>query len=67
MEHLRYIKSGTKALGLHFKENACDSKDLLVQVIEKVMPDTESLRLQREIYWIQKLDTMAPYGLNKRL
>ena len=66
MEHLRYIKNGTKTLGLHFKENTCESKDMLVQVIEKVMPDTESLRLQRELYWIQKLDTMAPYGLNKR-
>ena len=52
------------ALGEHFK-GKCDSKYLLVQVIEKVTPNSENLRLQREKYWIEKLDTKLPYGLNR--
>ena len=52
------------ALGEHFK-GKCDSKYLLVQVIEKVTPNSEHLRLQREKYWIEKLDTKVPYGLNR--
>ena len=64
MEHLRYIWKGINALGEHFK-NGCDSKYLQVQVIEKVTPDSEHLRLQREKYWIEKLDTKVPYGLNR--
>ena len=63
MEHLRYIKKGINALGEHFKDK-CDSKYLLVQVIEKVTPDSVTLREQREKYWIEKLDTKKPYGLN---
>ena len=64
MEHLWYIRRGIHALGEHFK-GKCDSKYLLVQVIEKVTPDSEHLRLQREKYWIEKLDTKVPYGLNR--
>ena len=61
MEHLRYIRKGTMMLG----DVGCDSKYLLVQVIEKVTPNSEHLRLQREKYWIEKLDTKVPYGLNR--
>ena len=52
------------ALGEHFK-GKCDSNYLLVQVIEKVTPNSEHLRLQREKDWIEKLDTKVPYGLNR--
>ena len=64
MEHLRYIKKGTMSLGEHFS-GKCDSKYLLVKVIEKVTPDSEHLRLQREKHWIERLDTKVPYGLNR--
>ena len=64
MEHLRYIKNGTQALGIHFKDTTCESKDLLVQVIEKVVPNTDPMRLQREKFWIKKLDTKVN-GLNR--
>ena len=37
---------------------------LLVQVIEKVTPGSEHLRLQREKYWIDRLDTKKPFSLN---
>ena len=63
MEHLRYIRHGQHALGNHYS-GRCESKNLLVKVIEKVTPDSEHLRLQREKYWIEKLDTKIPYGLN---
>ena len=65
MDHLRSIKNGTNAIDLHYKDTKCHHKDLFLQVIEKVMPDTEPLRLQRESYWINKLDTKFPHGMNK--
>ena len=53
MDHLRYIKRGTKAVGEHFDNgNKYDSKYLVVKVIEKVTPKSEALRLQREKCWM---------------
>ena len=63
MEHFRYIRKGSNALGEHYK-GKCKSKNLLVQIIERVIPDSEHLRLQREKFWIEGLDTKKPYGLN---
>ena len=42
-----WIRHGTNALGEHYQGKR-ESKFLLIQVIEKVMPDSEHLRLQRE-------------------
>ena len=64
MEYLRYIRHGKNALGEHFDKGKCESKFLLVQVIEKVTPNSEHMRLQREKYWIQRLDTKVSRGLN---
>ena len=64
MEHLRCIKNETKVWGEHFQNSKCKSKDFLVQVIEKVTPNSETLRLQREKFWINQLDTKKPFGLN---
>ena len=55
---------GTNALGEHFKNSKCESKFLLLQVIEKVIPESEHMLLQRERHWIHKLDTKTPHGLN---
>ena len=65
MEHLRYIKSGINALGIHYlNSRRCESgRDLKFQVIEKVYPELEANRLQRESFWIRKLDTKES-GLN---
>ena len=63
MEHLRSIKNEKNAWGEHFSDK-CDSKNWLVQVIEKVTPNNEPFRLQREKYWIHLLDTKKPFGLN---
>ena len=35
-----------------------------VQIIEKVTPNTEFHRLEREEFWIKKLATKIPMGLN---
>ena len=68
MDHLRYIKAGTNALGEHYKNSKkCDpNKEMKFQVIEKVYPNEDHMRLHREKYWIDKLDTMEPNGFNRR-
>ena len=67
MEHLRYIKAGKHALGTHYlNSKGCESgRDLKFQLIEKVTPDLEANRLQRESLWIRKLDT-KDNGLNTK-
>ena len=69
MEHLRYIKAGKHALGDHYKNSKkCDpNRDLKFQVIEKVYPDDEQMRLHREKFWIERLNVLEPNGLNRRL
>ena len=66
MDHLRYVKNETQALGLHYRDSKkCNpNRDLKFQVIEKVYPDKESTRLQREKLWIQRLDSKVN-GLNR--
>ena len=68
MEHLRYIKAEKHALGDHYKNSKnCDpNKDLKFQVIERVFPNEDHMRLHRERYWINKLNVMEPNGLNRR-
>ncbi len=36
-----------------------------VQIVEKVMPNTVNMRLERESMWINKLATKRPHGMNK--
>ena len=64
MEHLRSVKAGVKTIGMHFSSN-CKSDDMKIQIIEKVFPNNEPFRLERERYWIEKLKTKDPHGLNK--
>ena len=67
MDHLRYIKAGKHALGEHYKNSKCDpNKDLKFQVIERVYPNDDHMRLHREKFWIDKLDVMEPNGFNRR-
>ena len=62
MEHLRSIKAKEKTIGLHFTK--CKSENFKIQVIEKVFPDNELFRLEREKHWITALKTKEPHGLN---
>ena len=51
--------------GIHFNEKGHQHKDFEFHIIEKVIPNTPHMRLQRENYWIQTLNTKTPRGLNK--
>ena len=58
-------KKNVTAVGEHFcSKNHCTS-DLRAQIIEKVMPNTPQVRLEREEMWIRLMETKLPYGLNK--
>ena len=48
----------------NFSSN-CKSDDMKMQIVEKVFPNNEPFRLERERYWIEKLKTKDPHGLNK--
>ena len=50
----------------HFNSKGHDHSLLRIQVIEKVFPNTDPFRLERERYWIQTLQTQSPKGLNKQ-
>jgi hypothetical protein len=64
-EHLYCIKKQKEVTGIHFSSQSHSNSDLRVQVIEKVIPNTVNMRLEREEMWIRKLVTKRPNGLNK--
>ena len=66
MEHLNDIYHKREANGLHYSTPPHSHNNLRVQVIEKVMPNSVNFRLEREEFWIRKLGTRAPLGLNKQ-
>ena len=66
MEHLNSIFHKTNTIGIHFSSPQHKHTDFSVQVIEKVLPNTVNLRLEREEFWIKTLGTLAPLGLNKQ-
>ena len=55
---------GKKTSGIHYTSEGHEHSDFRVQIIEKVTPNTEFHRLEREEYWIKKFVTMTPFGLN---
>ena len=63
-EHMYNIKKGTEVSGLHYNSRGHTHLDMQVQIIEKVTPNTDSVRLIREEFWIKKFGTKAPFGLN---
>ena len=48
----------------HFNENNHIIRDLQCSVIERVFGTTKLDREDREDFWIEKLKTLVPYGLN---
>ena len=66
MEHLNNIYHKKEANGIHYSSPNHNHNDFKVQVIEKVSPNTVNHRLEREEFWIKKLGTRAPLGLNKQ-
>ena len=64
-EHLYNMYKKTEVTGLHYSLPGHSHWNFKVQVIEKVYPNTANFRLEREDYWIKKLETKIPPGLNK--
>ena len=64
-EHLYYIKKKKEATGIHFSTQGHSNSDMKIQIIEKVMPNSPYMRLEREEMWIRKLLTKTPHGLNR--
>ncbi len=65
-EHLNCICLQKEVTGVHYNSIGHNHYNLQVQVIEKVSPNTPNFRLEREDYWIKKLCTKTPSGLNKQ-
>ena len=64
-DHLQDIKKGDKTSGLHYNSSAHEKAYRIVQIIERVTPKVDFHRLEREDYWIKKLVTKAPFGLDE--
>ena len=60
------IENNKEAVGTHFNLPGHALHHFSIQVIEKVVPESEFLRLKRESMWIRKLETKFPRGLNKK-
>ena len=64
-DHLRYIRNKTETTGKHFNSRGHTHWDFQFHIIKKVVPNTKEMRLRREDYWINLLQTKEPSGLNK--
>ena len=58
------IVKNEKTIGTHFNSKGHDHLDMRVTVVEKVIPNTNNYRLEREDWWIKTLKTKTPKGLN---
>ena len=63
-EHMYSIVKNEKTIGTHFNSKGHNHLDMRVTVIEKVIPNTNNYRLEREDWWIKTLKTKQPKGLN---
>ena len=64
-KHLTDIrKTEDKVIGTHFNLPGHSVDHFSVQVIEKVMPNTAHMLLERERFWILKFNTIVPRVLN---
>lgn len=82
-QHRKGIKSPEKygtcrILSNHFNEGLCKGESYTVQILEKLEGEGRtargaldasitSKRKERELYWMMKLRTVFPYGLNDRI
>jgi hypothetical protein len=63
VEHLGYIRMKIEVTGKHFAQTNHMLAEMKVQIIERVCPNTETLRLVRESKWIQDINANNK-GLN---
>ena len=64
-EHLNNICLKKESTGIHYTSNNHNHYDMQIQIVEKVSPNTPNYRLEREEFWIKRLSTKTPFGLNK--
>jgi hypothetical protein len=64
VEHLGYIRMKIEATGKHFAQTNHTLAEMKVKIIERVSPNTETLRLVRESKWIQDFNANNK-GLNR--
>ena len=55
MEHMYETKRCKNTSGIHYALKGHTHEDFRVQIVEKVTPNTEPYRLEREEYWIKKM------------
>ena len=55
-----------KTVAIHFNSGNHTIKDLKVIIIERCRNNSRYYRKTRETYWIERLNTITPYGANKQ-
>ena len=65
LDHLQFIDENEELTGEHFNLPDHSHSDMKVQIVEKIRPNSEENRRGREEFWIEKISTKAPHGLNK--
>ena len=64
-EHTADIKSNKDTVsGIHYNLPGHSLANFIVQIIEKVIPNTPHMLLEREKMGIQRPNTLIPHGLN---
>ena len=70
-EHLADIRlKRDKPVAIHINSHTSDINKVIPHIIEVInrdpdLPETTNLRKKREIFWIYRLRTLIPHGLNK--
>ena len=62
-EHITNRNNNEKTIGTHYNLPGHQKAYFKVQILERVIPNTKFYRLERESFWMKKLNTMTPLGL----
>ena len=66
-EHLADVRhERNKAVAVHFNEPDHDISDFQIVILEKCADRSRYYRKIRELFWIERLNTIIPSGLNKK-
>ena len=66
-EHLADVRhERNKAVAIHFNEPGHDISDFQIVILEKCTDRSRYYRKIRELFWIERLNTIIPSGLNKK-
>ena len=69
-KHLTHLRSDIrhnrtqKPVSTHFNLPGHSMEDLTIMIIEKIETNDDQTRRTRQRYWIDKLRSMAPHGIN---